>query len=102
MYKCKRCGKTFDEEPPLQNACGTFCATCKQIIHTRAAEAHRRNTPEGRCVWCRELLTTANRQPGKSSIEAVCIRCETGRRWLLECVRQSPHTAQYVARIEKR
>ena len=105
MYTCCMCKKEFSEkqDQPFVNGAGKFCPGCKKTIHQRAAEGQRRRVAEleGRCMWCREKITEANAQPGKTK-ENVCYRCSKNRDWLLACIRRSDHPAKYAARAENR
>ncbi len=103
MYRCNMCKQVKEGEPAFKNGAGLFCEQCKTIIHERAKTALEKKVAEraGNCVWCGELITSANAQKGKED-EHVCLRCEKNRDWLLKAVRWSERPARYVARIEER
>jgi len=103
MYTCSMCKKTTDGDVAFKNAAGSFCAECKAIIHSRAAQASkaRAHVLGGFCIWCGEKITAATMQTGKDD-ENVCQPCTTRRDWLLKAIRLSDRPARYVARTEER
>ena len=103
MYTCGMCKKSVEGEVAFKNGAGSFCQSCKAIIHARAAEGARARIAalDGHCVWCGQKITPATMQPGKEN-DHVCQPCTTRRDWLLKAIRLSDRPARYVARTEER
>lgn len=107
MYDCKMCKKTFEGEPARSNGVGLFCAECNRKIIDLSLRTHAMRRAEGTCLWCGDELTESNTygrnllSDNKSS-ERVCRECESGRSWLLACIKYSDRPARYTASKEKK
>lgn len=98
-YTCCMCKSHFSGIAKVVNGAGSFCPECWKENRTRAISGMHERTRfylPGACIWCgNKIEDDARLQTGD-----VCMRCRSGRDWLLKCIRFGPHAAEHVARIE--
>lgn len=105
LYRCNMCKHDFKFPAALKNATGTYCKDCREEIFRRMKNAARvgrvarKHANDGKCRWLGCELTDHDI---KTYGGTVCGSCVAHRRWLLTCIRYSPHAAKYVASAEER
>lgn len=103
-HTCVTCKKSFYGDPGVTNACGTFCKSCWSNMREKMSQSggkfsKYKRMGESICIWCGIELDEDSKAGGK---ELVCAPCDKNRRWLLSCIRATPHAAKYVSGVEER